>query len=576
MHRRTFLGAAALGAAAPLIAKTSDPGSQWQAAQDVQRQALIRQADFMGTKTGVSGNQGVAVTTHPLATKAAIDAIKEGGNAVDGACAAALMQTVVEPHMTTLSGVFSMLYFEKASGKTYYMNGSNNRPLEHKPFALKDMLSMMGNAQGVAIPGFWGGWQAVQERWGKLSRKRLMAPSIYYADQGFEVHPFLWGEIFAEMEHIGINSQGREIFMPGNAIIGQGEKLYQKRYADLLRRLAEEGNDYFYHGGFAEKFSRIVQQAGGDITPEDFARYEVMWQEPAKGKYRDYDVVASPPPDFGATNVAEVLQILSHADIGKMGPASESPETAYLMFKALDEVWAETLIANHKGNKVPWQQALDLELAAQRYEKILKNPPRNTGDVLKMAGINSQEPGYAAAPPGSNHLTVTDAEGNVATVLHSCMALPWANSLFVDGTSICGSGIHYSSGVPKPGERINARIVPMMLFKQGRPVMACGSPSVSLYENLIQNITNVLDCGMSIEESVNRPRFGGNWGTGGRLIEADMGEKMLQQLIAKPGVDLKKVNPRHWAHGSFEGIAFSGETAFACGDPRRSALAMAV
>ena len=99
---------------------------------------------------------------------------------------------------------------------------------------------------------------------------------------------------------------------------------------------------------------------------------------------------------------------------------------------------------------------------------------------------------------------------------------------------------------------------------------------VSLYENLVQNVTNILDCDMSIEESVNRPRFGGGWFTNGRLIEIDMGDKLLAELAAKEGMKLDIVNPRNWSHGSFEGIHIQGDTAYACGDPHRTALALAV
>ncbi|QIB66983.1 gamma-glutamyltransferase [Kineobactrum salinum] len=127
MKRRSFLGAAALTAAAPLYANTLLRG-EWRPLSDRARRDLIEQAEFESTKQGVSGTGGVAVSTHPLATRAAIEALKSGGNAVDGLCAAALAQTVVEPHMTTITGVFSMLYHEASTGKSYYINGTNARP----------------------------------------------------------------------------------------------------------------------------------------------------------------------------------------------------------------------------------------------------------------------------------------------------------------------------------------------------------------------------------------------------------------------------------------------------------------
>ncbi|QIB66981.1 hypothetical protein G3T16_17890 [Kineobactrum salinum] len=247
------------------------------------------------------------------------------------------------------------------------------------------------------------------------------------------------------------------------------------------------------------------------------------------------------------------------------------------MFKALDEVWAETLERNHKGRQLTWQERLDPERAARLYEKILKNPPRQAMKSLDLAMRLPANPGaLETATTGSNHLTVVDGNGNVATALHSCMSLPWTNGLFIDGTSICASGVHYTSGMPERGAHFNSRIVPLMVLKNGKPVLACGSPSVSLYENLVQNITNILDFGMSIEQSVNLPRFGGDWGRGSRLIEQDIGEELIAAIAAKEGVELDVVNPRHWLHGSFEGIHIEGKRAYACGDPHRTGVAMAV
>jgi gamma-glutamyltranspeptidase / glutathione hydrolase len=190
-----------------------------------------------------------------------------------------------------------------------------------------------------------------------------------------------------------------------------------------------------------------------------------------------------------------------------------------------------------------------------------------------------QQHAQVVAPhPGSNHVTVVDGHGNVATILHSAMATGWRNGLFVDGVSIVASGGHFLRVMPQPGDRATAYVAPNMVLRDRRPVLASGSPSVSLVANILQNTINLLDFGFSIEESTHRPRFGG-WATGGRpggvnYVEADLDEAVREEA-ARRGVQFEVVNPWNFYLGSFEGIHIDPRTGTytACGDPRRTGYA---
>ena len=148
-----------------------------------------------------------------------------------------MAQTVLEPHMTTLTGVFSLQYFDAKTGKVSYLNASNNAP---KNFPLtvemlgKEMNAVLADGRGVTVPGFWAGVEAAMKKYGTISMQRCLAPAIDYARNGFANHGFLWGELFVSLEKISKSQQGMEIFMPGNAILKPGEIVYQKRAADLL------------------------------------------------------------------------------------------------------------------------------------------------------------------------------------------------------------------------------------------------------------------------------------------------------------------------------------------------------
>ncbi len=555
IDRRSFLQSAALGLSAAVPARGESLAAETPPFGDV------TPARF-GRKTGASGTRGMAITSHPFATRIAVNVLRSGGNACDAALAASVAQTVCEPHMTTITGVLSMLYFDAGSGKTTYVNGGMNVPLAGLPgFSGADLRT----GRGVGVPGFWAGFEAALAKHGSKPRAELLAPSIAIARDGFPIHPFLYGEMFAQLDGIGLTDAGRRIFMPEGTLLTPGATLKQTEAAETLEKLAADGNAYYYHGEFARQFAAVVKEAGGVITPEDFARYEARWQEPARSTYRGHDVVASPPPDNGGTHIIEALNMIELLDIAKWGPATDSPESLYHLIAITNEVMdAGARQTDPQSHRVPLEVIVSKEYA------------RNRLDLLRMT--DPGEGPKSMPPAGSNHVTVADGAGNVATILHSVMALPWTNGLFVGGFGIAASGGHFLRVMPKPGHRASAYVAPNIIFKNGRPVLASGSPSVGLIANILQNTTNHLDFGISLQDSVHRPRFGGSSMSisGANYVEVDVDEK-VRTAVAARGVVFHPVSPWHFMNGSFEGIAFAPDgTMTACGDPRRNSQAEAV
>jgi gamma-glutamyltranspeptidase/glutathione hydrolase len=507
----------------------------------------------------------MVVTSHPLATRAATDVLRAGGNACDAALCASVTQTVVEPHMTTLTGVLSMLHFEAASGKATYVNGGMNAPLAELPgFSAADLST----GRGVAVPGFWAGFEAALERHGSRPKRELMAAAIAYARDGFEIYPFLYGMMFEQCAKLGRTPEGREMFFRDGALLGPGETLRQPRAAETLERLAADGSAHFYRGELGRRLCDTVRAAGGVLSMEDLAAYEVRWQEPARATYRGREVVASPPPDHGGTHILEALNMIELMDLPTQGPAFESPDTMSQMIRIHNEVFTAGARQNDPASHpLPLEVLLSKEYARMRFELLQMGQPRETAP---------------SPPPGSNHVTVVDAAGNVATILHSCMSLPWSNGLFVEGISVCAAGAHFLRVMPKPGRRASVYVAPNLVLEKGRPVLVSGSPSVGLLANILQNTTNILDFGLSIEDSVARPRFGGSssWSGGNpnaNDAEADLPEALRKDVAAR-GTALELVAPWNFYLGSFEGIRIDPATGVrtACGDPRRCSMAEGV
>ena len=562
-NRRTFLKSAMVGAAAGAFAPHSALVLADQVAllSDAERRRLLELANF-GRKAPASGSKGLVICSHPLASRAGVDVLKAGGNAADAALATSICQTVVEPHMTGITGVLSMLYFDTTSGETTYVNGSAARPAAPLDgFSAADLAT----GRGVAVPGFWAGFEAAHARHGQASRETVMQAAIGYAREGFEIHPFLWGEIFTEYARIGRTPEGRAIFSRNSTLPRPGDLLVQERAADTLTALLEEGNGHFYRGAFARELVDVVQAAGGVLTLEDMERYEARWQPPAEGSYRGYKVLGSPPPDHGGSHLIEILNMVELLALQKLGPPTESAEALFHMARIVNQVYLDGFRQHDPAtHELPLELILSKEYARMRFE------------LMQMD--QKVDAGPAPPPAGSNHVTAVDAGGNVATILHSCMSLPWSNGLFAGGVTVVAAGAHYMRVMPGPGDRISAYVCPNIVFDGERPVLASGSPSVSLLQNILQNTTNILDFGIPIGDSVNRPRFGGGSYTspGKLLIEADLDGKVRAAAAAR-GIAWDVVNPWNWHHGSFEGIFMDSKgTAHACGDPRRNAMALAV
>jgi len=550
-HRREFLKCAGL-------AVTASTAKAIPAPPDASADDWFGETRF-GRKKAVFAKNGMVICSHPLAAQAGLDVLRAGGNACDAACTVAAMQTVVEPHLTTITGCFSMLYSDARSQTTSYVNGDINAP---KVLLTAFSAADTRTGKGVGVPGWWGGFEAALSKLGTKPRAEVMAPAIHHAREGFRIHPFLYGEMFSQLATIGVSPQGREIYMPEGALLPPGQLLKQERAAHTLERLATEGSNYFYRGEFAKKYCEVVRQHDGVMTPEDFESYAVRWDEPARSTYRGYDVVASPPPDNGGTHIIEALNMIEQIDLQKHGPPSESAEIMRELILISNEVMsAGARQTDPHSHPVPLDIITSKEYARIRYK------------LLQMSGPT---PAAQLPPPGTTHLTVVDGAGNVASLLHSSMSQPWENGLFVEGVSICASGGHFLRVMPKPGDRASVFLAPNIIFKHGKPLLASGSPSASLVMNILQNTVNILDFKMSIEESVHRPRFGALSATGrGNMIEADIDEKIRQRIVAMGGVMLDPISPWHYLNGSFEGIYIDPDTGMrvACGDPRRTSQA---
>jgi gamma-glutamyltranspeptidase/glutathione hydrolase len=177
---------------------------------------------------------------------------------------------------------------------------------------------------------------------------------------------------------------------------------------------------------------------------------------------------------------------------------------------------------------------------------------------------------------GTDHISVVDANGSVAVLMHTMTADPWINGLFYRGVHIPASGGWFMRTPLKPGARITIDGAENIALLDGRPVLASGSPSGSLLPCVLQNMINIIDFGMSIDTAVSQPRFGfGDVGSSRLVVEANMGAGVIDRLSAL-GMPFDLIGPYHEQTGSYDALHRVGEEWFACGDPRRTGSAEAI
>lgn len=521
-----------------------------------------------GAKPLVSADGAMVVTSHPLATRAGLDVLRQGGNACDAVLAAAMTQLVVEPHMTSITGGLSMMYRDASSGQATYLNGNINAPLAPLPgYSGADIYS----GRGVPVPGWWPAFEAARTRWGRSSRAALMKTAIEAARDGFPVDPRLFGGYAGSAANIGIHPQGREAFWPNGYMVMPGQLLKQARVARTLERLRDEGMDY-YLGDFAKAFSAECQRGGGVITPEDFHAYRPMFQRPVQGTYRDtYTILGSPAPDDGGMMLIEALNLLEHVDLKAMGPAAQSFETLQTLVRVHNEVY---YAPPRQGDldTAPEEIAILLskDYAAKRFELMSLREPRETGRVMPT--------------PGTIHISVMDKDRNVASCTHSHMAGGWENGLFAEGFQLSGGGSFFQRILPQPGSRATVYLAPNIILRGDVPVIASGSPSVSLVSCVLQNLVNLMDFGMDVRESVHQPRFGArphnpqNGWERGNILECGFSEDIQKQFTAWAGKRRlwnELVQPWASLTGGFEAVTQDPTTGrlSACADPRRAGMA---
>ncbi len=379
---------------------------------------------YRSRRSAVVSLGGMAATSQPTATQAAISILDSGGSAADAAVAAAAVLQVTQPCSTGLGGDAFCLYYDAESGTVHALNGSGRAPeaLSIERLRSEQLLDELPrfHAHTVTVPGAAAAWQDVLDRFGRLERADVVAPAIRLARAGFPVAPMtaLWWQAGADRQ-LSATAYGHELMIDGRGP-RVGERFRNPGLADVLERFADEGAAPFYTGYIGERIAAAVRQAGGCMQQSDLAAHRSEWVTPISVAYRDCTVWECPPNGQGLATLL-ALNILNNL------PCDDPADPSFLhcMVEAMRLGFADAAycVADPAEVPIPLDELLSPEYGQQRAKLIDRTRAMHTAEAGAPARALYPHRSDMDRPPrvgdDTVYLAVTDARGNGCSFINS-------------------------------------------------------------------------------------------------------------------------------------------------------------
>jgi gamma-glutamyltranspeptidase/glutathione hydrolase len=540
----------------------------------------------------------MVASVHELASRAGVEIMQSGGNAVDAAVAVGFALAVVHPQAGNLGGGGFML-IRSADGAAHFIDYREKAPaaatasmyLDAQGNVIED-ASLVGY-KAIGVPGSVAGLVYAEKKYGKLPLEQVMAPAINLARDGY---PLAWEDAESlQDKDLARFPESRRIFQHNGHYYKQGEVLRQPDLARTLERIAKDP-DGFYHGALARELAASIQKGGGLVTADDLAKYEVKEREPVRGSYRGYEIISAPPPSSGGIALLETLNILEGYDLGKFG--DRSAESMHLTLEAFRRAFYDRaeFLGDPDFSKIPvaqlidkkygaaWRQSIDPAHASS--SKDLRRPPIFS-ELEQYAALHPQ-PLKVQEPEHTTHYSVVDPGGNAVAVTTTL------NDTF--GSRVTAEGLGFllndemddfssKPGVPNtyglvqgpanaigPGKRPLSSMVPTIVLKDGKLFLVLGSPGGARIISTVANILmGVVDYGLNIQEAVNAPRFHNQWLPDTNYVEKGISSDTIH-LLRKMGQPVTEED--YWSDGECIAIDLNSGERLGASDGRNNGKAL--
>ena len=457
------------------------------------------------SRSEVIAPHGMAATSQPLATQIALDILKAGGHAVDAAIAANAALGLMEPTGNGIGGDLFAIVWDADNKELVGLNASGRAPalmtLDYFRKQGIDMIPKYGPLP-VSVPGAVDGWFALHERFGRLSMREVLQPTIDYARQGFPVSEIIAAALQRGAAVLGEYPGFADTYMPNGRPPAKGEKFKNPRLADTLTAIAEGGRDVFYEGDIARRIDAYMTEHGGLLRYEDMAAHESEWVTPVATNYRGWDVYELPPNGQGIAAL-QLLNILEGFDIRSMGFGSAEYVHTFVEAKKIVYEDRARYYADMDFVDVPVATLISKEYAAERRELIDSRKASTT----VPAGDEKLEEGDTI------YLTVADAAGNMVSLIQSNYRgmgsgmTPGDLGFVLHNRAEMFTLQDGHANVLEPGKRPFHTIIPAFVMKDGEPLISFGLMGGAMQpQGHAQVIINMVDFDMNLQEAGDAAR----------------------------------------------------------------------
>lgn len=530
----------------------------------------MRNFELPGRSLAV-GRSGMAATSHPQSTLAAIDILRQGGNAIDAAVAACAVQSVVEAGSTGIGGDCFALIAPNGTDKIVAYNGSGRTPAAAATeYYLHQGITSIERStpHAVTVPGAVDAWMQLVADHGRLRMEAILQPAIELARSGYVITPRVAHDIAAQVEMLRRDPTARRIFLADGEAPTVGSIQHQPELADTLEAIGRQGRDAFYEGSVAEDMVNYLQSLGGLHTLDDFAVAKGEYVTPIKTRFRGYDVHECPPNGQGIIALM-ILNILSHFH-GSGDPLSVERMHTEIEATRLAYAARESFLADPSLASVPVDYLLSEQLAEELAAGI--NPERAIETLPSFNGAEHKDTVY---------ICVVDSDRNAVSFINSIfhsygsgLVAPKSGVLFHNrAQSFVLDPAH--PNVIASRKRPLHSIIPGMVTRGGRAVMPFGVMG-GHYQAMghAHFLSKVFDYGLDLQTAIDLPRLFPLPGTNMVEIETRLRDRLGAQLEER-GFRLK---PPAWAIGGAQAIWINWERGTLLGgsDPRKDGLALGI
>ena len=500
--------------------------------------------DF-ATRSEVIATNGMAATSHPLASQTAIDVLKNGGNAIDAAIAANAVLGLVEPTGCGIGGdLFAIVWIEEDK-KLYGLNSSGPAAQDMTIEKLKamgiDKIPPFGPLP-VTVPGAVAGWTALHKRFGNKSFEELFNNAIYYADNGFPITEVVGYYLQLSSERYKDYPNFKDVWMPNGEALKKGDVFVNKDLANTYKQIAKSYGESFYKGDIAQTISKFIIEQGGFLSVDDLKSYEPEWINPVSSNYRGFDVWELPPNGQGIAAL-QILNILEQYDIASMGHNSAEYIHLFTEAKKLSYEDRAKYYADMNFADVPVKELISKEYALERNKLI------NLKKAASTYGSGIFEDGDTI------YMTVADKDGNMVSLIQSNyrgmgsgMVPPNLGFMLQDRGEMFNLDPKHRNSL-EGGKRPFHTIIPAFITKDDKPFISFGLMGGGMQpQGHAQIVVNIVDFQMNLQEAGDAPRIrhlGSSEPTGetminGGFLSLESGiDNLVRSELMKLGHNLK-------------------------------------